>query len=200
MDLIYDTETTGFPNFKASSSDPDQPHLIQLACVLADRDYIEYTWSTIIKCPVEVPEGAAAVHGITKEISQEQGMELSHAVDIFYGLLDKADRVICHNTNFDTKIMKIAFHRGGIDPIALMRKPRFCTMFTLTNHMQLPSPYGRGYKWPKLEEAYKHYVDPAGFPNAHQADADALACFKILRVIEGNDEMELKQIGKVEEG
>jgi len=200
MDLIYDTETTGFPNFKAPSSAPDQPHLVQLACVMADGDYIEHTWSTIVKCPVPVDPGAFAVHGIDQLTSQEEGMELSSALDIFESLLEKADRVIAHNTNFDTKIMKIAFAKAGIDPIVLMRKKRFCTMFTLTNHLKLPSPSGRGYKWPKLIEAYTALVDSEGFQNAHQADADALACFKILRAIEENPEIELKQVGKVLDG
>lgn len=200
MDLIYDTETTGFPNFKASSSDPDQPHLVQLACVLMDRDYIEYTWSTIVKCPIPIPEGAFEVHGIDMQRSQDEGMDLYHAADIFVDLLAKADRVICHNTNFDTKIMKIAFARADINPSCLMRKRRYCTMFTLTNHMKLPSPSGRGNKWPKLDEAYRHYIDPEGFPNAHQADADAMACAKLVQMIEKNPAIELKQIGKVEPG
>ena len=163
---------------------------------------MERTWSTIVKCPIPVDPGAFAVHGISMERSQAEGMELYHAVEIFCDFLEKADRVICHNTNFDTKIMKIAFAKANptVDPIILMRKRRYCTMFSLTKHMELPSPSGRGYKWPKLDEAYRHYIDPAGFPNAHQADADAMACFKVLRVIEGNETMELKQIGKVEEG
>jgi len=200
MDLIYDTETTGFPNFKAPSSAPDQPHLVQLACILAEGDYIDHTWSTIVKCPIPVDPSAFAVHGISMERSQEEGIDLIDALGIFGGMMYKADRVIAHNTNFDTKIMKIAFAKAGIDSIVLMRKKRFCTMFSLTNHLKLPSPSGRGYKWPKLIEAYTALVDSEGFQNAHQADADALACFKVLRAIEENPEIELKQVGKVLEG
>ena len=37
-DFIFDTETTGLPLFSERSSDPRQPHCVQLAYELVDVD------------------------------------------------------------------------------------------------------------------------------------------------------------------
>nr|WP_299241463.1 hypothetical protein [uncultured Halomonas sp.] len=36
--LFFDTETTGLPDWKVPSDSEHQPHLVQLAAVLADDD------------------------------------------------------------------------------------------------------------------------------------------------------------------
>ena len=109
IDIIFDTETTGFPLWKSPSEDPRQPHLVQLAALVAKGDELIYKWDSIIKCPIEIPKAAADVHGTTTERSQEEGIELFSAITKFDGLLRTADRAVCHNTNFDFKIMKYAY-------------------------------------------------------------------------------------------
>ena len=49
--------------------------------------------------------------------------------------------------------------------------------------LKLPGRYGN-YKWPKLEEAYKFLVDPAGFEDAHDALVDVKACAAVLDALE----------------
>ncbi|KKK64419.1 hypothetical protein LCGC14_2984380, partial [marine sediment metagenome] len=141
-------------------------------------------WSTLIFCPIMIPSEAFNVHGISTEVSRRDGLSLKDAVDLFRHRLKIADRVVAHNTSFDMQLMRIAFARLGLDESELFRAPRFCTMRTATPILQLPSPRGRGHKWPTLQEAYKRLVDSAGFESAHSADVDTLACFKVMRALE----------------
>ncbi len=90
--------------------------------------------------------------------------------------------MVCHNVNFDIKIMSYAYYRAGIVN-TLIDYRKVCTMKTATPVLKIPSVRG-GYKWPKLQETYQALVDEAGFESAHTADADAMACWKILRALE----------------
>lgn len=180
--IVFDTETTGFPLWSAEIEDERQPHLVQLAVIMAKEDEIIHKWNTIVKCPIDVPEKAFAVHGIDKERSQREGVPLVLAVSKFNDLLLTADRAVCHNIRFDFRIMRYAYHRAGADRKALNRIDTVCTMKTATPVLKLPGK--RGYKWPRMVEAYEALVDPAGFERAHSADADAMACWKVLRELE----------------
>lgn len=182
--LVFDTETTGFPRKNTPLQDECQPHLVQLATLLAEGEEILEQWSTLIFCPIMIPSEAFNVHGISTEVSRRDGLSLKDAVDLFRHRLKIADRVVAHNTSFDMQLMRIAFARLGLDESELFRAPRFCTMRTATPILQLPSPRGRGHKWPTLQEAYKRLVDSAGFESAHSADVDTLACFKVMRALE----------------
>ncbi len=182
LTMVFDTETTGFPLWTSPIEDERQPHLVQLAVIMTKEDEILHKWDTIVKCPVEVSEGALNVHGIDKERSQREGISPNLAVTKFDDLLRSADRTVCHNVNFDFRIMKYAYHRAGIDKEALNSIMSICTMKTTKPLLKLSGK--RGYKWPKLMEAYKALVDVHGFEAAHSADADAMACWKVLRVLE----------------
>ena len=56
------------------------------------------------------------------------------------------------------------------------RKEFFCTMRAMTNVVKIPSP--RGYKWPKLSEAYR-FLFNRDLEGAHDAMADVRACAEI---------------------
>ena len=51
MILVFDTETTGLPDFKKRSSDPSQPHLVQLALVQYNADGEETEHHSVIIKP-----------------------------------------------------------------------------------------------------------------------------------------------------
>ena len=53
-------------------------------------------------------------------------------------------------------------------------------MEATTDICKIPPPRGSGYKWPKLEEAYRILVDPVGFEGAHDAMVDVEACRKVF--------------------
>lgn len=174
IDLIFDTETTGFVHRSRALVDSTQPYLVQLAAILADGDEILEQFCLIVKCPIEVPEGAFAIHGIDQKMSQRLGLSSRVALTRFSSLASRADRMVAHNMSFDIKILAIAFARQSI---RLPQVEKVCTMKSAHRHLKT-------IKWPKLQAAYQELVDPEGFSDAHSADADAMACFKVLRALE----------------
>ena len=128
----------------------------------------------------EVPTGAFGVHGISKKIYEEFGVSSVTALGAFHGLAQRCDVLVAHNFAYDIKLLKIAYAR--LDKLEkftseIQSKPNFCTMNATTDLVKIPAPYGRGgYKWPKLDEAYRVLVNPEGFSGAHNAMADTFAC------------------------
>ena len=181
--LIFDTETTGMVNHKT----PDhtvQPHPVQLACILVQDTKILSMASIIINPGVPVESAAAAIHGITQEVIEEVGMPLKAATGLFLNFLNRADRIVAHNIDFDLIITEAMLYRtlADYDMDKFRAVPRVCTMQSTTDICRIPGKFG--YKWPKLDEAYRKLVDPAGFKGAHDALSDVLACWKVLRVLE----------------
>lgn len=48
-----------------------------------------------------------------------------------------------------------------------------CPMKLSTDICKLPSPRGYGYKWPKVEEAHKHFFGDVGYVEKHRGADDA---------------------------
>ena len=187
MDLIFDTETTGFALFKSPASDPKQPHLVQLAVILADGPKLIQEWNTIVALPPDavMNEGAEKVHGISVERSRSEGLPLLEVIKKFTAFLIRSDRVFCHNTKFDSTVIRAAYYRAGISDDYFNSTKQFCTMLSSKNPLKIPHPKGwNTYKWPTLQEAYKLLVDEDGFGSAHSADADTMACWKVLVELE----------------
>lgn len=181
--LFYDTETTGLPNWNVPSEDESQPHLVQLAAILADAETKEVIQSIdlIIKPEGwEIPDEVAEIHGITTEKALEVGVPEGFAVIMLHLMRGKADRV-AHNRTFDQRIIRIGMKRymseEAIEAWA-EKDDHECTMLMAKPIMKM-EPKGRyGYKSPKLEEAYKHFTGK-DLENAHTAMADAKACMEI---------------------
>lgn len=177
--LFIDTETTGIYDFKSPPDASHQPHLVQLAMILDDLEgnTIE-EYETIIRVgEVKIPVSAAEVHGITETIANAEGIHPREALKKFGEFWLKANRIVAHNSSFDMNIMTAAHKRLNIDTTFLMI-PTYCTMMKSTGVLKLPGRYN-SYKWPRLDEAYRVLVDPAGFEGAHNALNDVRACRKV---------------------
>lgn len=176
MYLFFDTETTNLYNLKAPHDDPSQPHIVQLAACLTDAmGNVMGSMNMIIASPVPSEPKALEAHGITDEIVKRFGMPLTEALNTFWMLQEKAETLIGHNVSFDRKMLRTAFHRAGLHNfLAEFEKRRtFCTMQASTPLCKLPG--SRGYKWPKLVEAYRHFFDEE-LEGAHDAMIDVMAC------------------------
>lgn len=181
--FVYDTETTGFIHYKKGFSDAAQPYLVQIGGMLFDDDTRRVLAEiNLLATPsVLIPPAASEVHGITDAMVQSAGLPYNVVLPMFNNIIKKADRLVCHNVDYDLRIMHIAYCRMKYDMQVLKSKPHICTMQTTTPILKLPHKKGgRGYKWPNLQEAYKSFVDEKGFEGAHDAMEDVRATSKVF--------------------
>lgn len=175
-----DTETTGKADFKALPIEKHQPRVISLACLMCTDAGQEYgSFSCLLK-----PEGfdispeATKIHGITTEFATQYGMRRGIAIELWSNLVFSHNLIVAHNIDFDWFMFLIEAQRH-LPNLHWQPVTKFCTMKENTEVCKLPTPYGGGkYKWPKLEEAYRHYFG-CNFLGAHDALADVRACKEI---------------------
>lgn len=181
--LFFDTETTGLAMFKESVSHPNQPHIVQLAALLTNDKGKELAHMNVLIKPIGfyVPLEASAVHGITTEMCEADGIEAYCAIKLFLSLL-QVGKPVAHNLMFDQKVVRVALFRLGFTDI---RFDGHCTMNAMTGICRIPGSRG-GYKWPKLMEAYKHCFGKE-FEKAHDALADVRACAQVFFWLKQNN-------------
>lgn len=176
MILIYDTETTGLPRWNDPSEDPRQPHIVQLAAVLVDRQNGEIDRMNVIVRPDgwRIPDDVIEIHGITNERAKEEGIAEFDAVQRLLEMSARAEMRCGHNVSFDDRILRIALHRYFSPEEADRWRdscPAICTMKSATGIISS--------KWPKLGEIYSHFF-ARELAGAHQAMTDVEGCREVL--------------------
>lgn len=193
MHLIFDTETSGFltPNFPYEH--PRQGKILSIATLLLDEKFEEQAFfHAYVDVPdyVEISKGAFDAHGITKEHCKKYGIPSELAFLNVDALRAKSKYQVAHNIKFDlAMIHNEEDHLFGGSKFEC--SSQICTMERTTDLCKLTHPSGkRGYKWPKLEEAYKHIMGKE-MENAHSALGDVRACATIYKwlVLEGHIEI-----------
>lgn len=192
--LFFDTETTGLPDWKKPSGGESQPHIVELAAILADEATEEViTMLDVIIYPEGwvIPEEMTEIHGISHEKALKVGIPEKTAVGCFFDLWESAGKCkrVAHNRTFDQRIMRIAAKRYlSEDKIeAWADKDGFeCTMLQAKPIMKLP-PKGRyGYKNPKLEDAYKFFTGREA-NQEHRAMSDTVLCMELYFAMKNRD-------------
>lgn len=175
--LYFDTETIGKIPREPTPLEA-LPHIVQLGAILwGDRAGLIQSMEAIIHPNGwMIPDEAAAVHGITQEMAENFGVPILFPLGFFSHLCRQADEIIAHNIDFDLKMVSAELERLGKPNLAKEVRP-FCTMLGSKNHCKIPGLY-KDWKWPKLEEAYKHFFGEE-LTGAHKATADLLACQRI---------------------
>lgn len=191
--LIYDTETTGLPDFKALSEAPHQPHIVQLAACMVDLDTRQTISSMDVICRPDgwtIPDDIAAIHGITTELAMDVGIPESLAVGMFMEMWSGRLR-IAHNEPFDARILRIALMRfedeqtadkwkaGTSDCTAMLSKP----ILNLPPTERMKATNFK-VKTPTFGEAYRHFTGKE-LENAHSAMADVRGCMEVFFAIKG---------------
>lgn len=189
--VFFDTETTGLPIFRESSSHPDQPHIVQLAAILED-DYgnVRAEMNCIIK-----PDGkwqmspeALAAHKITPEIAELFGIHAKGAFSLFWRMMDMADTLVAHNISFDFFMLRIAARRNELPEPKDLPLKKFCTLNESKQIVCIPPTEKmleknmNGFKPPSLNEAYSHFYGE-DIVGAHDAMVDVRHCRKIYHAI-----------------
>jgi len=109
----------------------------------------------------------------------------------------KAELLIAHNVEFDTKILAAAMWRQfkeeeETEEVAhsviknWLARPVYCTMKESKDIVQAKTTNGRS-KYPKLAEAYKYFFSK-DLNRAHSANADAVAVLEIYIALQGEKE------------
>ena len=179
MYLIFDTETTGFPQKSLPADHPDQARIVQLACVLLDDKFEERA----VFCTLIKPDGwriashVTAVHGITTDDCDTFGVPIKTALAAMMSLAENTELIIAHNIKFDKQMLEIEL---GCCMMTRYTLPDYCTMMATTPICKLPGKYD-GYKWPKLKEAYEILFPGEKLEGAHDALVDVRACARIFK-------------------
>ncbi|WP_299890422.1 DNA polymerase III subunit alpha [uncultured Lacinutrix sp.] len=183
MYLIFDTETTGLPKrWDAPITDTDNwPRCIQIAWQLHDEmgNCIESQDYLIKPTGFNIPYDAEKIHGISTELAEEQGVDLSEVLEKFNIALGKTKFVVGQNVKFDLNIMGAEFVRENVEN-QLQELP---VLDTCTEHTaslcQIPGGRGGKFKLPTLTELHQFLFNQP-FAEAHNATADVEAttrCF-----------------------
>lgn len=195
--LFYYTEAAGLPAFKELNNSDNEPDLIQIVYILADRETGNEIAgaSMIVKARENAVfhEEAVRVHGITKEYNQTHGASPIIACEAFMEAAKKADIICGHGVSFDNRIMAIHTARYG-DEEWRPTVPIHCTMSIATPIVNLPPSNimlkaGRtGPKPPTLSECYQHFFNGT-LDGAHDGLVYVEACMRIY--------FHLQSLGKV---
>lgn len=189
MILFFDTETTGLPDFKARSADPDQPHIVQLALIACDDDGAETAVTSVIVRPDgwTISPELTAIHGISHERAMDEGVPEHEATTMFVMWQAQAALRVAHNESFDRRIMRIAMTRSGLERDFIEHieaRASFDTCGAAKPIINLPPTekmmaIGMNRpKPPRLEECIRHFFDEE-LPGAHDALIDTRACARI---------------------
>lgn len=187
MKLFFDTETTGLVNWSIPF-DEQEARMVQLGMILTDDNLNTIHEVGLIIKPegYEIPTGVAAIHGITNEMAMKYGIYSHLALRLFDTLRKQANEFIGHNLKFDKAIVASEMRKLQNDETVLkisdtyiwQEKSEYCTMLESTSICKFKG--ARGYKWPKLSEAYMYFFNEE-LIDAHDALTDVRATVRIYK-------------------
>jgi DNA polymerase-3 subunit epsilon len=196
--IVFDTETTDLPaDQNAPLSDSSKwPYIIQLSFMVFDTDtkeILEYSDHIIqLDTTVNISPGSIAIHQITAQRSQNEGIPIKQALAQLADNMSDADVIVGHNILFDKRMlmveltrnkMKNCLYKNGL-PI-----PEYCTMKRTTELCKIPTTNkktGEIYnKYPTLTELHTYLFckKPRG---THNAIADVMICLRCFVMLNYN--------------
>jgi DNA polymerase III epsilon subunit-like protein len=187
--IIVDLETTGLIKKKEAHPYHDNekfPEIVQMGWIVLNEQFeLISEQELLIKQKKRIPTKATDIHGITKKMTLENGVEIEEALSIINDDLKNCKVLVCHNTEFDYDILCSAFYRYEVQ-IFENELRLFCTMDKGIDLCQLDRfDDNFGYKNPTLKELFQRCFFPEvkylnNFSIKHNALADArivAACF-----------------------
>lgn len=169
--MFFDTETTSVIS--------SQARIVQIAAMVFDsKQNLVEKMDVLIQQEEPIPEETIKIHGKTNEMCEKEGIPLIDALFQLKDLVDNSDVVVCHNKNYDMKVVEAEFKR--ISHTFVCNAKTFDTMSIYRDIVQCPPTEKmikagfNNYKNPTLVEAYK-FVFGKEFESAHDAFADVKA-------------------------
>lgn len=201
MYMIIDTETNGLPITKKYCEYPsfdlldkyNSARIVQFTFMTCDdklnekklHDYIIYADNFNIN--------NSNFHGITNEISKENGYDFNKIADIFYRELQNCKYIIAHNIGFDINVIKSELFRRKLYHIIIEidKKILVCSMNTFKYIIKAKNKFNK-IKDPSLKELY-YYAFNSEMENAHNSKYDVINLhIAIKHITNGNLEKYIK--------
>lgn len=191
--LIFDTETSGLPDYAKPADADGQPRLAEFASILFDEDAPE----VLIRNHLYIrPEGwqiapeMEPINGLTQDFLTEHGVPVGDVLSLYTYYVDSGVVVVTYNAQYDTKVMRGEMRRAGIDD-RFEKTPNICLMRSCGG-LGIEKAGEKKGGFPKLTDAYRHFFD-AEFDGPHRAPSDTEAAFQIfLKLREGKHLLEAK--------
>jgi len=127
---------------------------------------------------VPIPEGAAAIHGITTERARAEGLParqvVQEVVEALRGILDAGIPVVAYNAPYDFSLLKHEAVRHGVEPIL--------SPFPVIDPLVVDKAYDRWRRGKRtLTVVAEHYA--VRLDGAHEASADAVAAGRVAQAL-----------------
>ncbi|WP_062380530.1 exonuclease domain-containing protein [Demequina pelophila] len=173
----FDTETTGV----RTAHDR-----IVTAAIITRRGKEVSTRTWLIDPGVEIPEAAAAVHGITTEHARAHGAAPAQALEeiaaVLAATLAEGSPLVAFNAQFDITILETELARHGLPSLASRLPAREIrpVIDPLVLDRKLDR-YRKGKR--KLIDLCTLYAVPVVADDLHAADADVLATLELVHAL-----------------
>ena len=191
--LVFDTETTGLPKSWKTTGIKwfnNWPYIVQFSWIFVEIDdkvKVIDTKDYIIKMEgnVVIPQESTKIHGITHEMSLNNGVSFQEALDAFFMHLEKTDYLVAHNISFDKNVLTAEMMRRGI--VNLFDLHHFIEYDTLKYGDVLTNLTRKCWKTGKIRKKYPKLVELHDylFPhekntlnNLHNSLNDVLVCLR----------------------
>lgn len=189
--LIFDTETSGLPDYAAPADDLNQPRLAEFAgiTVICDPDDAEPAISVIEPYLVK-PEGwvmeeqATAVNGLTTEYLLAHGKPLAGLLAAYVEAIKAGCIMVAFNARHDLKVMRGELRRAGMEDL-FEQTPNICLMrSSWQKAIDMKKANGTRKGWPSLADACRHFgIEHHDDHRAAAGARGALGVFLALRKI-----------------
>jgi DNA polymerase-3 subunit epsilon len=190
--LVFDTETTGLPADQNASltESAKWPYIIQLSFIVFEtetKEILEYSDSIIqLDTSVHISPESIAIHKITSERSQIEGIPIKLALTNLGEHMNDSDIVVGHNIIFDKRMLTVELNRNQMKNCLYKNGfsiPEYCTMKRTIELCKLAAinkktgELYKNYKYPTLSELHNHLFcrKPRG---THNAIADVMICLR----------------------
>lgn len=176
--LGFDTETTGV------DTDNDRIVTVALIASTGPGTACETVCTWLIDPGVEIPDGAAQVHGVTTEHARANGMApaaaLEEVAQLLAGSMGRGIPVVAYNASFDLRIIEAELSRNGL-PTLTQRQGR------QVGPIIDPLVLDRGLdRWRKGKRTLTDLVKVLGIAQdgrMHTADVDVSSTLAVLRAL-----------------